>query len=88
MIYKSLYFEVSFGFFFFLSFLILFSLGLFVCLFVCYAFIKSQSDIRKWFMKSHEKGNGSSASKPAKSAQAPPDEPVSSVVIVSFLFGD
>ncbi|XP_024020317.1 replication factor C subunit 1 isoform X1 [Morus notabilis] len=36
----------------------------------------SQSDIRKWFMKSHEKGNGNSASKPAKSAQALPEEPV------------
>ncbi|XP_062088936.1 replication factor C subunit 1 isoform X2 [Humulus lupulus] len=33
----------------------------------------SQSDIRKWFMKSHDKdkGNGNAAAKPAKSAQPP-----------------
>uniref|UniRef100_A0A803NP07 Replication factor C subunit 1 n=1 Tax=Cannabis sativa TaxID=3483 RepID=A0A803NP07_CANSA len=33
----------------------------------------SQSDIRKWFMKSHDKdkGNGDAAAKPAKSAQPP-----------------
>ncbi|PON35674.1 Replication factor C subunit [Trema orientale] len=33
---------------------------------------KSQSDIRKWFMKSHEKGNDNAAAKPAKSAPPPP----------------
>ena len=41
--------------------LVLIYLGLFVA-FCCIQ--KSQSDIRKWFMKSHEKG-----SKPAKSAE-------------------
>ncbi|PON65873.1 Replication factor C subunit, partial [Parasponia andersonii] len=33
---------------------------------------KSQSDIRKWFMKSHERGNDNAAAKPAKSAPPSP----------------
>ncbi|PON73064.1 Expansin/Lol pI, partial [Trema orientale] len=31
----------------------------------------SQSDIRKWFTKAHEKGNNNAAAKPAKSAPPP-----------------
>ncbi|KAH7653030.1 replication factor C subunit 1 protein [Dioscorea alata] len=34
------------------------------------------SDIRKWFMKQHDKGNASAPAKPAKSATLPPEKPV------------